>query len=174
MSHPPIVDSQGRQAPGSAPSAPDLARNPSPTLALFRRLWGGFWVVVGYLLSPLCWWNDLAINLPLALAFGYGFSRLYPDALVPLTGLGYWLTNVVGFVLIQQGTTTALRGEKSPARQSLRQGLLVSTVYTVAVVALLQFHILASPDVLTAGESPEEWLSSLAPRLPDWVPLGLL
>ncbi len=38
----------------------------------------------------------------LALGFGYLFSRPWPDALVPMTGVGYWLTNVMGFVLMQQ------------------------------------------------------------------------
>ncbi|MEB3104243.1 MAG: hypothetical protein VKN17_00515, partial [Cyanobacteriota bacterium] len=49
--------------------------------ALGRRLRGAHPLVrlravvligVGWLLSPLCWWNDLVINLPLA----YGFARL--------------------------------------------------------------------------------------------------
>lgn len=105
--------------------------------------------MVGYLLSPLCWWNDLVINLPLALGFGYCVSRPFPDALVPLTGLGYWLTNVAGFVLMQQGAVTALRnkGERSPSH-SLRNGLITSTVYTVAIVVLVQFHIIEMPDFL--------------------------
>ena len=36
---------------------------------IFKKLRGGFFLVVGYLLSPLCWWNDLIFNLPVAYLF---------------------------------------------------------------------------------------------------------
>jgi hypothetical protein len=122
-------------------------------------------VVVGYLLSPLCWWNDLVINLPLALGFGYLASRPWPDALVPMTGVGYWLTNVVGFVLMQQGAVTALqKDEQGSKRQSLRNGLITSTVYTVAIVALIQLHILEMPDFLNG-----DLMALLNAWLPDWL-----
>lgn len=141
----------------------------SSTGRWLRRLWGSTLVVVGYLLSPLCWWNDLVINLPLALAFGYLASRLFPDTLVPMTGVGYWLSNVVGFVLMQQGAVTALQtqGPRS-SRQSLRNGLIASTVYTIAVVALLQLHILELPDFLT-GDLVANLNAVLPAWLMDWI-----
>lgn len=148
-----------------ADSVPSADNAPQPTGSLLRRLWGGTLVVVGYLLSPLCWWNDLVINLPLALAFGYLFSRPWPEALVPMTGVGYWLTNVVGFVLMQQGAVTALQkdgpGSKS---QSLRNGLITSTVYTVAIVVLIQLHILEMPDFLNG-----DLMAIVDAWLPDWL-----
>lgn len=128
-----------------------------------RRLWGGTLVAVGYLLSPLCWWNDLIINLPLALGFGYLASRPFPEALVPMTGLGYWLTNVVGFVLMQQGAVTALQKEGQAPSGSLRNGLITSTVYTLAIAALIQFHVLALPDFLNG-----DLMAILDAWLPDW------
>ncbi|WP_206070388.1 hypothetical protein [Nodosilinea sp. P-1105] len=138
---------------------------PQATNTWLRRCWGGTLVAVGYLLSPLCWWNDLVINLPLALGFGYLVSRPYPDALVPLTGVGYWLTNVVGFVLIQQGAVTALRHQQSPSGgQSLRNGLITSTLYTVAIVVLLQLHVIAMPDLLQG-----DLLATLDQVMPTWL-----
>jgi hypothetical protein len=144
------------------------AQPPSPgswlSLALGRRVWGGTLVVVGYLLSPLCWWNDLAINLPLALAFGYLTSRPFPEALVPLTILGYWLTNVVGFMLMQQGTLTALQKPQDNPNQTLRQGLITSTLYTLAIALLLQLHLIETPDFLQG-----DVLGQLTALLPDWL-----
>jgi hypothetical protein len=129
-----------------------------------RRLWGATLVFVGYLLSPLCWWNDLVINLPLALGFGYLLSRPYPDALVPLTGLGYWLSNVIGFVMMQQGAVTALQKKQDQDRNALRNGLIASTGYTLAVVALLQWHLIEPPDFLQA-----DGLTHLKQLWPDWL-----
>ncbi len=155
-----------RTEPATQPDTVPLAETaPKPTVAWLRRLWGGTLVVVGYLLSPLCWWNDLVINLPLALAFGYLFSRPWPNALVPMTGVGYWLTNVIGFVLMQQGAVTVLQKDGQGSRsQSLRNGLITSTVYTVAIVALIQFHILEMPDFLSG-----DLLATLDAVLPDWL-----
>jgi hypothetical protein len=130
-----------------------------------KRILGGTLVVVGYLLSPLCWWNDLIINLPLALGFGYLASRPFPDTLVPMTGVGYWLTNVVGFVLMQQGAVTALQKEgAAPKSQSLRNGLITSTVYTAVIVVLIQFHVLELPDFLSGN-----LMATLDTVLPNWL-----
>jgi hypothetical protein len=139
-------------------------------VSFLQRLWGGFLIIVGYMLSPLCWWNDVIINLPLALGFGYLTSRPFTEALVPLTGVGYWLTNVVGFVLMQQGAMTALQKEEQGSTpQSLRNGVITSTVYTAAIVLLLQFHILEMPDFLQG-----DLLANLDTMLPDWLPSGWL
>ncbi len=106
-------------------------------------------------------------NLPLALGFGYLLSRVYPDALIPLTVVGYWLSNVAGFMLMQQGAVTALHRDTSDTpNHSLRNGLITSTLYTVVIVALLQFHILDTPDFLGEELSP-----TLTSMLPDWLPL---
>lgn len=123
--------------PSTEPITPASVSIPDPTHVLLRRFWGGGLVVVGYLLSPLCWWNDLIINLPLALGFGYLASRPFPNVLVPMTGVGYWLTNIIGFVLMQQGTVTVLQKDSTDTSQSLRNGLITSTVYTIAIVVLI-------------------------------------
>ena len=37
-----------------------------------RKVCGGTLAFIGYMLSPLSWWNDLFVNWPLALAFAWG------------------------------------------------------------------------------------------------------
>ncbi|MFZ4641354.1 MAG: hypothetical protein ACOYMP_13275 [Nodosilinea sp.] len=147
---------------GAGSIAPTVETTASPSL--LRRLWGGGLVVVGYLLSPLCWWNDLAINLPLALAFGYLTSRPFPGAMVPLTVLGYWLTNVVGFMLMQQGAITALKKSGASSNQAWRHGLITSTLYTLAIALLLQLHLIETPDFLQ-----DDLLAQLHTWLPGWL-----
>ena len=43
-----------------------------------RKLWGSTLGVIGFLLSPLSWWNDLLVNIPLAVAFAWVVSWFYP------------------------------------------------------------------------------------------------
>lgn len=133
----------------------------------FKRLRAGALVLIGYLLSPLCWWNDLVINLPLALAFGYLLSLLYPAGLVPFTIAGYWLSNVVGMILMQQGAVDILRPEtEHNPRKALVGGLLTSTLYTALIVGLLQLKVLEMPDIF----SPELWVQ-VSNSLPSWLQL---
>ncbi|HEY9736807.1 MAG TPA: hypothetical protein V6D06_11010 [Trichocoleus sp.] len=152
-----------------ASNAADLSVQPKPSESrTLKRLWGGFLVLVGYLLSPLCWWNDLVINLPIALAFGYALSWFYPPGLVPFTIAGYWLSNVVGMVLMQQGTMGVLRpdAEQNP-RKAFVNGLLTSTLYTALIVGLLQLKVVEMPDIF----APDVWVQ-VSDYLPSWLPLS--
>ena len=58
---------------------------------------------IGYMLSPLSWWNDLFVNVPLALVFAWIVSAFYKPAFTGSLVLGYWLTNVLGFILLHKG-----------------------------------------------------------------------
>ena len=117
---------------------------------MLKKLRGGFFLVIGYLLSPLCWWNDLFFNLPIAYFFGYVCSLLSPNLLLPCSILGYWLSNIAGILLMQVGAVDILQGQ--PKERSLKKelltGLVSSTIYTLVILALVQFKILDIPALL--------------------------
>ncbi|MGV0106218.1 DUF2628 domain-containing protein [Nostoc sp. DSM 114160] len=114
---------------------------------IFKKLRGGFFVVLGYLLSPLCWWNDLLFNLPIAYAFGYVCSFLSPKLLLPCSIIGYWLSNIVGILLMQFGSKDIFQNEPQEhnLKKELLTGLISSTLYTLLIILLLQLKILDSP-----------------------------
>jgi hypothetical protein len=117
-------------------------------MELKRKITGSALAVMGFMLSPLSWWNDAVVNLPLALAFAWLVSALclpawkqavFDVALV----VGYWLTNVLGFVLMHKGANQILAREGQPtAKFALKKDLLVSLGYTVLIVALIKFGVL--------------------------------
>ncbi len=112
-------------------------------MAWKRKVAGGTLVFIGYLLSPLSWWNDMFINLPLALAFAWLLSWLYPRGFAAFLVLGYWLTNVAGFVLMHKGAQHML--QKEPAgkyRRELLKDVAISLLYTLLIVALVKFGVL--------------------------------
>lgn len=115
-----------------------------------RKLQGGLWVGLGYMLSPLSWWNDLFFNLPIALAFGYAVSWIYADWFLPGTVVGYWLSNVIGIVMMQLGATDLLFDDR---QQNLKRDVLMgvggSTLYTIVMALLVYFGILQLPAFLT-------------------------
>lgn len=108
-----------------------------------QRFQGGLVGVIGFILSPLSWWNDAFINLPLAVGFGWIVARFHRPAFEPAVVLGYWLTNVVGLVLLHKGVEKAARGHDKPyTRRTLARDIAVSLAYTAVIVVLLRLKIL--------------------------------
>ncbi|MBD2022049.1 hypothetical protein H6F43_17870 [Leptolyngbya sp. FACHB-36] len=117
---------------------------------MLKRLRGGLLLLLGYLLSPLCWWNDLVFNLPIAYGFGYLCSLLSPKLLVPGAIAGYWISNIVGVVMMQFGAMDVIQNQSSRnSRKDLITGLLSSTAYTVLIVALIQFKVIDTTFLLS-------------------------
>ena len=129
----------------------------------FKKIRGGLLLAIGYLLSPLCWWNDIFFNLPIAYAFGYICSWLSPDLLFPCTIVGYWLSNIAGILLMQLGTLDVLadKPKEKNLKKELLTGLVSSTVFTLVIVALIHFNVLETPDFFSGKESVN--LSSTLP-----------
>ncbi len=108
-----------------------------------RKVTGGFLAVVGYMLSPLSWWNDAFVNVPLALAFAWVVSGFYKPAFAMSVVAGYWLTNVLGFVLMHTGARKLLSESQKPySRRDLVRDLGISLLYTGLILGLLKLGIL--------------------------------
>lgn len=103
------------------------------------------------MLSPLSWWNDLFFNLPIALGLGYAASWINSDWFLAGTIVGYWLSNVLGILMMQFGAMDMFISEdKRNVKRDLLIGVGSSTLYTFVVAALAYFHVLAVPDFLVA------------------------
>jgi len=112
-------------------------------MAWRRKVSGGILAVIGFMLSPLSWWNDLFVNVPLALAFAWVVSLFYKPAFEVSLIIGYWLTNVLGFVLMHKGAQRALSEKESPySRRDLLRDVGISLLYTALILGLLKLGIL--------------------------------
>jgi len=140
------------------PPEPTAQRRPLP--ALIQRLRdfvkaGNPWVQLrvllllglGWLLSPLCWWNDLVINLPLAYGVGLLVKHFNPEWFTGGLIAGYWLSNVAGIVLMQTSALEVFQEPGSPnnLKRELLWGLFTSTIYTLLVYGLVQAGIIQTP-----------------------------
>ena len=98
---------------------------------------------IGYILSPLSWWNDLFVNVPLSYAISYPFTlideRLFLSAFI----IGYWFTNWLGLVLLHRGVTGLFVKEKTS--MGMRDSLLVAVVYTLIIAALVWLEWIPAP-----------------------------
>jgi len=109
-----------------------------------RKVEGGILGFIGFMLSPLSWWNDAFVNLPLAAGFAWLITLFYRPAFKPALIIGYWLTNVLGFVLMHRGVgKMASRQEPRPySRRDFVRDILVSLLYTALILLLLRLKIL--------------------------------
>jgi hypothetical protein len=150
--------------PDSSPETAQLVRQ-SNRFSL-KKLRGSLLFIIGYLLSPLCWWNDLIFNLPVAYAFGYICRWFSESWFIPGLIVGYWLSNLVGILLMQFGAIDVFQGESKPhdLKKDLITGVVSSTIYTLVILALVQFHILDPSSWLSSEGLPD--LRSLLPSIP--------
>ena len=112
-------------------------------MAWKRKITGGFVAFIGYMLSPLSWWNDLFVNVPLAAAFAWVIALFYRPAFMPAAVLGYWATNILGFILLHKGTQQALTEKKSAySRRELVRDVVISLFYTALIILLVESGIL--------------------------------
>src|SRR5437667_3317671 len=108
-------------------------------MAWKRKISGGILAMVGFMLSPLSWWNDLFVNVPLALVFAWVVSFFYRPAFEVCVVVGYWLTNVLGFVLMHKGAQKVFsKDELKYSRRDLLKDVGISLAYTALIVALIK------------------------------------
>jgi hypothetical protein len=83
------------------------------------------------------------VNLPLAVGFGWLVAKIHPPAFAPAVVVGYWLTNVLGFVLMHKGGKKLLSGESEPySRRAFAKDLAVSLLYTLLILVLVRLKVL--------------------------------
>lgn len=112
-------------------------------MAWKRKGQGGLLAFFGFMLSPLSWWNDAFVNFPLAIGFGWLVGRFHKAAFEPAVIVGYWLTNVLGFVLMHKGAQQILsKGELRYTRRDFVRDIAVSLAYTLLIVLLLRLKVL--------------------------------
>ena len=108
-----------------------------------RKAYGGALGFIGFMLSPLSWWNDLFVNVPLAVGFAWLVALVYKPAFEPAVIAGYWLTNVLGFVLMHKGAAKILQNDRPgiAPRPRLLRDVGISLLYTLLIVLLVKFKV---------------------------------
>lgn len=102
-------------------------------------------IIFGFLLSPLCWWNDLFFNLPLAYGIGYLSSFINSKLFIPAGIITYWLSNILGIFLLQMGTRQTLAQPQGDVHVSLTKdlwsGVISASLFTMVILLCVYLKI---------------------------------
>jgi hypothetical protein len=90
----------------------------------------------GYILSPLSFWNDAFVNLPIAYAIGLLFGAFSRKFFLPGMIFGYWLSNILGFVLLHKGIVCMGKS----GGQLITDGI-ISLAYTIGIFILVKIGL---------------------------------
>lgn len=104
---------------------------------------GGIITLVGFLLSPFSWWNDLVINVPIAYLVAWLVGRLVSGLFLPAFVIAYWGTNILGMILLQKGGQKMLKGDDAVyGKKAFIKDLIITGIYTLILSRLIHFGIL--------------------------------
>jgi hypothetical protein len=126
-------------------AAPAAARRHLPAgMNWKRKMHGGLLGFIGFMLSPLSWWNDLFVNVPLAVGFAWIVSLFYKPAFGPAVIVGYWMTNVAGLLLMHKGARKAFGTGETQAytRRDLLKDIAISFFYTLLILLLVKLRFI--------------------------------
>ena len=111
-----------------------------------KRVFSGIIALIGFLLSPISWWNDILVNFPLSYLFAVPFRLLDERLFLPSFILGYWLTNIAGILMMHFGVKNAVNPKSEKvSKKELRNTILVGIFYTIVIVFLVLSGIIDIP-----------------------------
>lgn len=115
--------------------------------------------IVGFIFSPLTWWNDIFINFPLAWIMTWLPLKLISLALpihqyvfIGLFIINYWITNIIGMIMMHYSGKKLVNKD---ATFDFRHDVVITIIYTIVIATF--FYLV-----------PDAALENLK-VLPEWV-----
>ena len=113
----------------------------------YKIILGSVIAFIGLMLSPLTWWNDMLVNLPLSFGFAWVLGRML-SFVIPiniysfliLMAIGYFLTNVIGLMLMHKGVRMCR--VKKQYSFNWKKNLLYAFLAFVVVLLTIQIGLL--------------------------------
>ncbi|MEW5806055.1 MAG: hypothetical protein AB1756_01685 [Acidobacteriota bacterium] len=107
-----------------------------------RKEWltGGALAMIGFLLSPVSWWNDVFINIPVSWLLASLISTVMPLNFSFLIIFCYWLTNFAGILLMYIGSRKAL--SKKLSVREIFLSLVAALGYTFLLILLIWLGVI--------------------------------
>jgi hypothetical protein len=105
-------------------------------------------VTIGFILSPLSWWNDFVINFPISYAIAFPFGVVSEKLFIPMFIIAYWLTNIIGFIMMHHGVKNLFNKDinHKKTKKEFKKVIIISFIYTLFILVLIYLDILKFPE----------------------------
>jgi len=90
----------------------------------------------------------LFINIPLAYVFAIPFGYISKSLFMPMMIIFYWLTNILGLVLMHKGITNIKSKhnvKECYTKKEFAKDIIFSLAYSLLIIILVYFGILKFP-----------------------------
>lgn len=105
---------------------------------MLKKILNGFIFFIGWVLSPLTWWNDQFVNVPLSYLLAnlfYPIKNILPIQFKWLVILSYYFTNLLGIIFMYFGGRNLIVSFTDKVKALLIM-LLFLAIYTVIMLYL--------------------------------------
>jgi len=89
---------------------------------------------IGWLLSPLTFWNDAFVNIPLSYICANIFIRFFPRNFVYAVVIFYWLSNFIGLFMMYASGKYMFKSGKDIVKELV---LLISTIVIYSSILIM-------------------------------------
>ena len=100
-----------------------------------KNILRGFIFFVGWILSPLTWWNDTFINLPLSYLAANVLFYIIPVSFAWLLIVSYWFTNLIGLAFMYLSGRSLILSSGN-RKKTIMITLIFMTIYTMIMLYL--------------------------------------
>ncbi len=97
--------------------------------------------IIGWILSPFTWWNDLFINIPISYLLASIISFFYPKSFIYAIVVFYWLTNILGILLMFKGARELVL-QKKINHKKIALTIVFMVIYSVILVLFKKTNFL--------------------------------
>jgi len=96
---------------------------------------------IGWVLSPLTFWNDAFVNIPLSYLIANLLFRFIKTDFLQLVLVAYWFTNVVGLGIMYAAGKDVAKG-RAGVIKGVFSLLVTSVIYSLIIVVLGRLGII--------------------------------
>ena len=97
---------------------------------------------LGWVLSPLTFWNDVFVNLPLSYLIANIVVRFFPLDFLVTVLVSYWLTNALGVVMMVFSGNKVFSGAGKTGGRIFLEIVGTVAVYSLVLIVLQHYGIL--------------------------------
>ena len=96
---------------------------------------------IGWLLSPLTFWNDAFVNIPISYFCALLAIRFIKADFLHLVLIFYWLSNIFGIIMMYASGKSILQ-DKSNRLRALTNLLITVVIYSAIIIIINKIGIL--------------------------------